>query len=348
MICNYQNINDYCNNKFAYQYTSTPISSSGDMVTSVIRTDKDTGEKITISSDTNLFVEPCDNNDILEVISYWECYKIYVSNNNLVLQPSLETLNANQKNNVFSNYDNNIQDGVTIKIDNSNTIVINSSIENQIHLGNIICLANILYAKNSNSVMPYILDINNAAYYLNYATLKQVLGEYFKKTAQTKRAKDDLIHQLKTVKGSDDTANKYYCDNKVSSNIIQVNKFIDYENYKEVSLILPEICDPPCDPSSCQICISGTCVTLTCDENQHCCNAICKYAVTSQSLGGTVTLPVGTASCSALGPSWSYAGMCEAAPPAFGMPEMECVCCCPSGYTTLNAIDCPCLCVANE
>lgn len=275
MICNYQNITDYCNNKFTYQYVTTPVSASGDTVTSVIRIDKDTGQKITISSDSNLFVEPCDNNDVLEVISYWECYKIYVSNNNPVLPPSLETLNSNQKNNVFSNYDSNIQDGVSIKIDNSNTIVINSSIENQIHLGNIVCLANILYSKNSNNTMPYILDINNSAYYLNYSTLRKVLTEYFQKTSSTKRVKDDLIYQLNTIQSSDDISNKYYCDNKVSNNIIKTNIVINYDNYKDPLVSPPEICDPPCDPDSCQTCVDGFCISL-CNENEYCYNSTCQ------------------------------------------------------------------------
>lgn len=337
MICNYQNIYDYCLNKFSYQYATTPVSASGDLVTSVIRTDKDTGEIITISPDSNLYVLPCDNNDIVEVMSVWECYEIYVSDNKIVSQPSLVTLNTIQKENTIKNYDNNLQDGVTIKIDSYNTIILDGKIENQIHLGNVICLANILYNEDANSVMPYILDINNIAYYLNYSTLKNILTKYFQKVSDQKMAKDDLLNQLETIKTSDDILNKYYCNEKVSKNILKENIVIDYSTYKEVSIMPTEI----------EICQDNS----DCESGYYCCKGFCEYAVTSNILNGIVTLPVGTASCDVLqggGPPWSYAGACEAAPPAFGMPENECVCCCPDGYTPLDPINCPCLCVPNE
>lgn len=281
MICDYQNIYDYCLNKFSYQYATTPVSSSGDLVTSVIRTDKDTGEIITISPDSNLYVLPCDNNDIVEVMSVWECYEIYVGNNKIVSQPSLVTLNTIQKEDAIKNYDNNLQDGVTIKIDSYNTIILDGKIENQIHLGNVICLANILYNEDANSVMPYILDINNIAYYLNYSTLKNILTKYFQKVSNQKIAKDDLLNQLETIKTSDDISNKYYCNEKVSKNILKENTVIDYSTYKEVSVLPPNICDPPCDPNSCLNCENGNCVDQ-CADDQCCNNGICEQCECTQ------------------------------------------------------------------
>lgn len=287
MICNYQNIYDYCLNKFSYQYATTPASTSGDITTSVIRTDKDTGEIITISPDSDLYILPCDNNDIVEVMSVWECYEIYVSNNKIVSQPSLVTLNTIQKEDVVENYDSNLQDGVTIKIDSYNTIILDGKIENQIHLGNVICLANILYNEDANSVMPYILDINNIAYYLNYSTLKNILTKYFQKVSDQKNAKDDLLNQLETIKTSDDILNKYYCNEKVSKNIIKENIVIDYSTYQEVSVLPPDICDPPCSPSNCEQCINGVCIELGCQCYNCGQNSDCAYygVITYKSYG---------------------------------------------------------------
>lgn len=274
MICNYENITDYCNNKFTYQYVTTPVSFSGDATTSVIRTDKDTGEKITISSNTNLFIEPCDDNDLIEVISYWECYQIYINSGKTVISPSLSTINDKQKKITLTNYDDNLNEGVSIKIDNYNTIILDSSIENQVHLGNVICLANILYNENINRPMPYILDMNNIAYYLNYSTLKTVLTQYFEKVCKRKVSKDDLVYQLGTIKTSDDILNTYYCENKISKNITQANTIIDYSTYKEVSVSPPENCDPVCDSDSCETCVDGQCVSL-CDSGECCDNGVC-------------------------------------------------------------------------
>jgi len=348
MICNYQNINDYCLNKFTYQYANIPTASSGDLVTSVIRTDKDTGEVLTISPDTNLFVEPCNSDDLVEVISVWECYTIYATSDNSVVKSVDEAIKiADQNTKVLSNYDTNSQDGVVIDISGFNNFIIDGSMENQIHLGNIFALANILYNENSNNQMPYILDINNVAYYFDYASLKNILTVYFTKVTKQKIIKDDLVNQINTKNYNE---NLYYCYPKVSENFIKENKEIDISTYKISVSLPPNICDPPCDPDSCESCVNGVCESL-CGENQYCCNGICEYAVTSESLAGIVTLPIGTASCDVLqggGGPWSYAGACEASPPAFGMPENECVCCCPNGYTPLDPINCPCLCVPNE
>lgn len=252
MICGYNNIQDYCLNKFSYQYTDNSK-------TSVIRTDKNTGENITINSNTNLYIEPCDSNDIVEVISYWECYQIYITSNSTTVA-SLESQTIDKNNNNLARYDNNLQDGISITVDNSNTIVLDGSIENQIHLGNVICLANILYNENVNNIMPYILDKNNTAYYLNYNTLKDILIQYFKKVSNCKNIKDDLVYQIASVNSSENLFDKYYCENKISENIIQKNIEIDISNHRE---ILPlDICDPPCDPINGQECVNGVCVDI--------------------------------------------------------------------------------------
>lgn len=271
MICNYQNITDYCLNKFTYQYANIPTASSGDLITSVIRTDKDTGEVLTISPDTNLFVEPCNSDDLVEVISFWECYTIYATSDNSLVKSVDEAIKiADQNTKVLSNYDTNSQDGVVIDISGFNNFIIDGSMENQIHLGNIFALANILYNENSNNQMPYILDINNVAYYFDYASLKNILTVYFTKVTKQKIIKDDLVNQINTKNYNE---NLYYCYPKVSENFIKENKKIDISTYKE-PINPPQVCDPPCDPNSCESCVNGSCESL-CGENECCNNGAC-------------------------------------------------------------------------
>lgn len=134
---------------------------------------------------------------------------------------------------------------------------------------------------------------------------------------------------------------------------------------------LDPVCCPPgqccydgvCEPCDCEsdedcgegeCCNGGVCGPCDCEddddcgEGEWCCNATCQAAVSSFELLSTVTLPVGTASCEVFGGAGSYAGTCEAPPPAEGMPALECVCCCPDGYTPLDAENCPCLCVGDD
>jgi hypothetical protein len=284
MICGYQNINDYCLNKFTYQYASIPTATSGDLITSVIRTDKDSGEVITISPNTDLYVLPCDNNDLVEVISVWECYQIFVNNNNLVSKVDTSIVKNNKQEEITNNYDLNLQDSISINLDNFNTIMLDSSTENQIHLGNIFCLANILYNEDANSVMPYILDINNIAYYFSYNDLKSLLKTYFYKVAKVKNIKDDLLFQVSADTNSEDINSKSLCKNKVAVNIFKENKSIDISTYKNPILVSlpPEICDPPCDPANCESCVNGQCVGSCpeCEVNNDCTYYYCTDAGT--------------------------------------------------------------------
>jgi hypothetical protein len=249
------------------------------LITSVIRTDKDTGEVLTISPDTNLFVEPCDSDDLVEVISFWECYTIYATSDNSVVKSVDEAIKiADQNTKVLSNYDTNSQDGVVIDISGFNNFIIDGSMENQIHLGNIFALANILYNENSNNQMPYILDINNVAYYFDYASLKNILTVYFTKVTKQKIIKDDLVNQINTKNYNE---NLYYCYPKVSENFIKENKEIDISTYKISVSLPPNICDPPCDPESCKECIDGNCIDF-CDPGEYCNNGVCENNTCNQ------------------------------------------------------------------
>jgi hypothetical protein len=124
--------------------------------------------------------------------------------------------------------------------------------------------------------MPYILDINNIAYYFSYNDLKSLLKTYFYKVAKVKNIKDDLLFQVSTDTNSEDINSKSLCKNKVAVNIFKENKSIDISTYKNPILVSlpPEICDPPCDPANCQSCVDGECVT-NCSEEQCCNNGIC-------------------------------------------------------------------------
>lgn len=244
MICNYQNINDYCLNKFTYQYADVPTATSGDLITSVIRTDKDTGEVITIGPNSDLYILPCNNNDVVEVISAWECYQIFI-NNNLIKKADNSIVKNKKIQEVTNNYDLNAQDNIVINIDNFNSILLDSSTENQVHLGNIFCLANILYNEDSNSIMPQIYDINNISYNFNYSSLKYLLTTYFYKIAKVKNIKDDLLFSISNTNNIDDIDNKTFCKTKVANNITKVNKTIDLSNYKNPVAD----CFPPLPPT---------------------------------------------------------------------------------------------------
>lgn len=279
MICNYENITDYCLNKFTYQYAAVPTATSGDMTTSVIRTDKDSGEIVTIDPNTDLYILPCDINDLVEVISAWECYQIFINNSNTKAQNvDIDKIIDASSNSISTNYDLSLSDGGSINIQNMNTILLDGSINNQIHLGNIAALSILLYNLDPQSPMPYILDVNNIAYYLNYNDLQYLLTEYFNQVSKQKNIKDDALVTLDTTTLITNSSlnNSLFCKNQIPDNVKKSNITIDYSNIQNVVLSLPpEICDPPCDPNSCESCVNGNCENL-CAEGQYCCDGACQ------------------------------------------------------------------------
>lgn len=271
MLCNYQNITDYCTNKFTYEYADT-------LKSSVIRTDKDTGEVLTISPDTNLFVEPCDNNDLVEVISFWDCYQIFANTSTVPTKDvSIDKIVESTSVIVASDYDLSLSDGVPVTIPGMNTILLDGSMNNQIHLGNIGALCIILYNLDPQNTMPYILDVNNISYSLNYSDLQYLLTEYFTKVSLKKNIKDDALKVLDSNNSSvtNNSIITNFCSNKIPSNVQKSNITIDYSTIKTMVSLPPNVCDPPCDPNSCLSCVDGNCQSL-CGETQYCCDGTCQ------------------------------------------------------------------------
>jgi hypothetical protein len=197
--------------------------------------------------------------------------------------------------------------------------------------------------------MPSFSDSENKIYSVSYDTLVSIFKTYFNKVVYYKNLKESLVSQCLNCNTLSDIETLNWCDTKVLVSNIQSTKIVtnvektSIQNCEDITVSGP-LCDPPCDPDSCESCVNGECIGL-CQETDECCNSIC-YSDSDTTTPSYVTLPVGTASCSALGGSgWTYAGMCEAAPPASGMPELECVCCCPDGYFAPDPVNCPCLCV---
>jgi hypothetical protein len=354
MICNYQNINDYCLNQYSYQFIGT-ISNNGVVsidkseTAPVLRTDKTTGENKVISQFSSNIIKPCSSSDDNESTTEWECYIIYrYIGSGYISDPPLDTLKNAQIDIINNSYDSSLDEGILVNINNTN-VILGSTMEDQIYYQSILNYSQALYDDDSDAVMPSFSDSENKIYSVSYDTLVSIFKTYFNKVVYYKNLKESLVSQCLNCNTLSDIETLNWCDTKVLVSNIQSTKIVtnvektSIQNCEDITVSGP-LCDPPCDPDSCESCVNGECIGL-CQETDECCNSIC-YSDSDTTTPSYVTLPVGTASCSALGGSgWTYAGMCEAAPPASGMPELECVCCCPDGYFAPDPVNCPCLCV---
>lgn len=248
MLCNYQDINDYCANKFSYQYydvvNSNPgqLAPTGNSLSPVIRTDKDTGDKIVLYPNSTLTIEPCSStDDALETISAWQCYQLYLLTDNAVVAPAdISLIKNKQTDNVNADFYSSLNDGLIITIDGYNPIVLKTSIEDQVHYGNIAMLANMLYAEDTDNPMPALLDFNNVAYYLSYSVLNEILTKYFNTFASKKYIKDDSVKKINSDNMTLDDINlEYFCVGKIPSS---------YTSSTFVSSQDPVIKEPPLLP----------------------------------------------------------------------------------------------------
>jgi len=200
MSCNYQNINDICLNKYTYQYQNvifngnTCVADSGSL-SSVIRTDIDTGIIDIINSLSLDTVEDCDKNSETEVITAWECYQFYIQSEGVVLDAPIEAYRLEQSRHIVSSYNKNLIMGIDINI-NQNTFTLSGSLSDQIYYRNIVSMAQLAYSDDVDSTMPPFTDIINILHQLSYDDISAVFQSYFSRIIYLKTLKDFLLNKI--------------------------------------------------------------------------------------------------------------------------------------------------------
>jgi Cys-rich repeat protein len=273
MICGYNNIYDLCINKYTYQY----INGSGSINDPVLRIDKIDDSRSYISPINTDVIVPCDYNDEIEAVTSWDCYQIYKNFSLSVSNNSLQQQKNNQTSTV-SNFNNStLNAGIDISISNNNTITLKTTKEDQIHIGNIVAYANLLYEQNINSKMPPILDINSNAYNLNYQQLFKVCSEYLNTIILYHYINKDLNNSLSNSTTSDEIANCNYCDTKQPKSFdvptIPLNDLVDNDKNLDINLEIQR-CFNNSDCPSGYVCKNGICVV-----QRGCC--VCNYGAMS-------------------------------------------------------------------
>jgi hypothetical protein len=308
MICDYANIYDYCCNKYSYSYTSFSIidnyvAANTGYDGSVYRTDKTTNETVLLQPNSSLQIKTCDLNDENPELNAWECYLWYKNNNcGPVSDPPLEDYQLAQIDLINSNYDSTLDNGLLITISNfatdislsvngaySNTtisettnfsIVLPAKKDDVINFSNILSLATLLNANNDSSPLPPLIDYYNNAHFLNYYNLTNILSNYFNKLKSYKIIKDNLINNVLNSSTISDIQKQTFAPSYTSTLTSDKNTNLSSKNstiVKFSSLSCEEkenLCDPPCDPSSCQTCVDGNCESL-CSEGECCNNGVC-------------------------------------------------------------------------
>jgi hypothetical protein len=285
MLCNHQNINDFCCKKYSYSYINT-TSNNGVVVVDnsatapVLRTDNTTGITKIITQNSTDPISTCDINDDNEEINEYECYLIYrYQCEGYISDPPLETFKNSQIDIVNNAYETSLADGVVVTINNKD-VILGASIIDQISYKSILSYAQALYDDDTDAVMPSFSDKNGNIYTLSYTDLVSIFKTYFVKVVYYKNLKDSLVSQILLCSSVDDLQQINWCNNKIlvgnikstSISPLIVKKSIqDCEDIQQIS----SDCDPICDPDSCEFCNNGICESF-CDENQYCCDGVCE------------------------------------------------------------------------
>jgi hypothetical protein len=284
MICNYQNINDYCLNQYSYQFIGT-ISNNGVVsidkseTAPVLRTDKTTGENKVISQFSSNIIKPCSSTDDNESTTEWECYIIYrYIGSGYISDPPLDTLKNAQIDIINNSYDSSLDEGVLVNINNTN-VILGSIMEDQIYYQSILNYSQALYDDDSDAVMPSFSDSQNKVYSVSYDTLVSIFKTYFNKVVYYKNLKESLVSQCLSCNTLSDIETLNWCNTKVLIGNIQPTKIVtnvektSVQNCEDITVSGP-LCDPPCDPNSCESCVNGICTSF-CAEGQCCRNGVC-------------------------------------------------------------------------
>lgn len=254
MICGYENIYDLCENKYNYQYYtftnngSYILAASGDLAP-VIRIDKSSGQRFLLNYTDPIAIDNCVDDTSNENILAWECYQIYRNSNKYISFPDLNDYKNAQKQYILEQYDNLLNAGILINIDDFITSNVNtnssgsgsgsgssnitlqnitssfsirlpSTKNDQIYYSNIITLINLWYSINSNAALPKIMDFYNRAHELSYTNLNNILIKYFKKLKEYSDIKDDLLNIIdKALNVSDIQRAIFYTSRQISSSI---------------------------------------------------------------------------------------------------------------------------------
>ena len=242
MICNYQNINDYCCNRYTYFYNDV-VSSNGIVtvddseLASVLRVDNVTGETKVLSPNSTDQIPTCEANDDNEGTNDWECYIIsrYVCQNS-VGDPPFGIFQEKQKEIIKETYNAALQDGIVVAINNKN-VLLPGSIQDQILYKSILSYAQALYDDDTDSTMPSFTDVNGTIYNLSYTDLVAVFKIYFTKAIYYKNLQDTLLTQAEQASTMSDLEQCTWCGTKPLVGTLQPTKYSSQPLPAQVSVV---------------------------------------------------------------------------------------------------------------
>lgn len=277
MFCNYENIVDYCCNKYSYKYAK-PYNTNF-----IIRIDNDTGETVLLDSSSSQIINNCDVSDNEEFITAWNCYRIYIDLcDGVVSDSDTESYSLYQNDKISSLYYDQLSNGYLVKIDD---FIVSSIVsggsgsgsgsgsesssdeikvfsirlkareEDKIYYGNIFALANLIYIKDNDAELPYVVDFFNKAHKFNYQNIVKIFNKYFYGLKKLQNLRDDNVNRLNDADTLDKILDTDLYQSKPSENINNISSFIDQ---------VPSLDQLSCNDKQ------GINQTIFCDENSDC------------------------------------------------------------------------------
>jgi len=132
-----------------------------------------------LTNTSSLTIEPCSANEEFDIISAWECYRIWLDDcGNTPDEPPLETYRATQKEIIDKAYKARIDQGYNTTTSDGTRVILGLTTEAQANLATAVLSANILYSNDTNAIMPTIYDINGQPLSLSYEQLIVLYKKY--------------------------------------------------------------------------------------------------------------------------------------------------------------------------
>lgn len=210
MSC-YDNIYSLCssnNNPFSYRLAGLNNNT-------IIVTEKSTGREFQLSEMSTQSINPCDYTTEYQSVDHATCYQLYlqyVSSGSISQSAISAQVNDTISilNDTFNNISNN---SIALSGNNNTALILSSSEENLIHLGNISTLTSLMYEQNQSGSIPPIVDSSGNIHQLNYQSLISMVEQYTNTTTSSYYTQQN-IQQLLNQTNLDSVANCDICNQR--------------------------------------------------------------------------------------------------------------------------------------
>lgn len=202
MICGYNNIQSLClSDKYSYQFLETAIVSGivtnrSDDQAPVIRIDNETQDRLILYPYSKDVILPCDITDDSEIVSCWECYKIWKSlPEHIPDDAPVEAFKEKQKQLIETYYASQLEQGFSTTI-NDQDVVLSRDPASQSLVTSSLLRSNIDFTVKGQNTAPTIISADGTVIQTQFIDSIDTLELFNSNNIELEKQTNQLLNQI--------------------------------------------------------------------------------------------------------------------------------------------------------